>query len=70
MVTEQRGVRSSSGSPNANGVINDLDNKLAHNQICLYITKVAEQVSAPNPTLTSTQAAELIYWARILDPTC
>jgi hypothetical protein len=61
---------SSSGSPNANGVIQDLTNKLLHGQICQYITKVNRETSEPNPTLTTVQAAELGYWARILDPSC
>ncbi|HET8660361.1 MAG TPA: hypothetical protein VFM55_15345 [Micromonosporaceae bacterium] len=59
-----------SGSPNATGVIQDLQTKLLHGQICLYITKVTNEASGANPTLTAEQAAELIYWARILDPTC
>jgi hypothetical protein len=59
-----------SGSPNRNGVIHDLDNKLAHDQICLYIGKADGETRGPHPTLTTAQAAELIYWARILDPTC
>jgi hypothetical protein len=52
---------SASGAPNANGVINDLANKLAHGQICLYITKVNDETAGPHPTLTHSQATELIY---------
>lgn len=59
-----------SGSPNANGVIQDLRNKLLHGQICQYIAKVTKETTGPNPTLITEQAAELIYWARILDPNC
>jgi len=59
-----------SGSPNATGVIHDLQTKLMHGLICQYITKVTNEAAEPNPTLTADQAAELIYWARILDPTC
>ena len=60
----------SSGSPDANGVIHDLQNKLLHNQICQYIAKVNNESQPPNATLTAAQASELIYWARILDPSC
>lgn len=59
-----------SASPNTDGVLQDLDNKLAHNQICLFIRKVLDEPSAPNPTLTTVQAAELVYWAKLLDPGC
>ncbi|WP_173054852.1 carboxypeptidase regulatory-like domain-containing protein [Phytohabitans houttuyneae] len=61
---------SNSGSPNAQGVIQDLTNKLEHGKICQYILKVNKEATGPNPTLTAAQAAELVYWARILDPTC
>jgi hypothetical protein len=61
---------SASGAPNANGVISDLANKLAHGQICLYIIKVSDQTGGQHPTLTPSQAAELIYWAHTLDSTC
>ncbi|HZO67486.1 MAG TPA: hypothetical protein VFB74_21005 [Kribbellaceae bacterium] len=64
------GYVSGSGSPNATGVIQDLQNKLMHGQICQYISKVSREAEEPNPTLTAAQAAELIYWARIMDPTC
>ena len=59
-----------SGQPSAQGVANNLENKLMHGQICQYITKVQMETEGPNPTLTAEQAAELIYWARVLDPTC
>jgi hypothetical protein len=61
---------SGSGAPNANGVIHDLKNKLLHDHICQYIAKVNDAAAAPTPSLTTTQAAELIYWARILNPNC
>lgn len=59
-----------SGSPNANGVVQDLRNKLLHGQICLYVAKVDKESQPPNATLTAAQAAELVYWARVLDPSC
>ncbi|MFI7284122.1 hypothetical protein ACIBOV_28070, partial [Micromonospora chersina] len=61
---------SGSGAPQSNGMIQDLDNKLWHGQICKYIATVYKQKDVENPSLTEEQAAELIYWARILDPTC
>jgi hypothetical protein len=61
---------SASGSPSARGVIEDLEHKLLHGQMCLFIEKVNREASGPNPTLTAAQAAELVYWARILDPAC
>jgi len=54
----------------ANGVIENLTNKLMHGQICQYITKVTMESGGTNPTLTTEQAGELIYWARIIDPNC
>lgn len=57
-----------SGSPNTTGVIQDLSNKLAHGQICQYILKVNKETTGGNPTLNTAQAAELVYWARTLDP--
>ncbi|MCW2505012.1 MAG: hypothetical protein JWO79_3296, partial [Actinomycetia bacterium] len=59
-----------SGSPNADGVSHDLANKLAHGQYCNYIDTVNREPGGSHPALTTTQAAELVYWARILDPTC
>ncbi|MFG2059431.1 hypothetical protein ACGFI9_36010 [Micromonospora sp. NPDC048930] len=61
---------SGSGAPQADGMIQNLDNKLLHGQICQYIATVNRQTSVDNPTLTRDQAAELVYWARIFDPTC
>ncbi|MDQ1645309.1 MAG: hypothetical protein QOJ50_1493, partial [Cryptosporangiaceae bacterium] len=59
-----------SGAPNADGLSHDLANKLAHGQYCNYIDTVNAQPGGPHPALTTTQAADLVYWARILDPTC
>jgi hypothetical protein len=61
---------SGSGQPNATGVIQNLDQKLMHGLICQYISKVTMESEGPNPTLTTEQAAELLYWARIMDPAC
>jgi hypothetical protein len=60
------------GSPasNAHGVLEDLTNKLDHGQICQYILKVNKEATGQDPAFTVAQAAELVYWARILDPTC
>lgn len=59
-----------SGQPNANGVIQSLQNKLLHGLICQCIAKVTMEATGSNPTLTTAQANELIYWARLMDPSC
>ena len=46
---------------------NKLFNDLKTGKVCKYITDVQAQIGT---TLTPTQAATLIYWARQLDPTC
>ncbi|MEU7872556.1 Neogenin, partial [Dactylosporangium sp. NPDC049140] len=58
------------GAPNANGLTHDLANKLAHGQICQYITTVGNAAGGPHPALTAAQAADLTYWARLLNPMC
>lgn len=61
---------SASGSPNSSGAISSLMAKLNAGQVCQFISGVNQQTSGPHPTLTSAQATELIYWARIIDPSC
>jgi len=51
-----------------NGAFQSLDNALAHAHYCEFINKVNIELGQGN--LTTTQAADLTYWARILDPTC
>jgi hypothetical protein len=61
---------STSTAPNAHGIAHDLANKLRNGQICAYITKVRAEAQGTHPAFTTAQAAELEYWARLLDPTC
>jgi hypothetical protein len=59
-----------SSSPRDIGASIVLNTLLTTNQICLYITSVGQQSQGIWPPLSTTQAAELIYWARVLRPTC
>jgi hypothetical protein len=59
-----------SGSSNANGVFHSLIAQLAGPHTCSYISRVDKEAHASRPALTVQQAAELSYWARVLDPTC
>lgn len=61
---------SSSGAPNSNGITHKLANQLTNGDICGYIASVQQESTNPHPALTPQRAAELIYWARILDPNC
>jgi hypothetical protein len=60
-------VQSSPRDLGASIVLNTL---LATNQVCLYITSVGQQSQGLWPPLTTAQANELVYWARVLRPTC
>jgi hypothetical protein len=54
----------------ASGLVTDTDAKLAKGQYCLYIQRITKETAAKAPAITAGQAAELIYWARVLNPSC
>ncbi len=56
--------------PDVNGLRDNLTKMLQRGQVCQFILKVNKETDGGNPKLTTQQAAELTYWARILDPTC
>jgi hypothetical protein len=51
----------------SNGISKDLTSKLAHGQFGQYITKVLSLSEGNRPVLSRTTAAELTYWAGILN---
>ncbi|MEV6600015.1 fibronectin type III domain-containing protein [Actinoplanes sp. NPDC051346] len=59
-------LRYTAANKASNGLEKDLTNKLQHGQYDLYISKVLKEPTDKKAGLTVTQAAELVYWARLL----
>lgn len=58
------------GAPNAPGAAKNLNQLLEKQQVCEYIKQVHRHATQPPNALTTDQAAELTYWAHLLEPDC
>ncbi|GEM_PF-5686976 len=64
-----RSYLNTNGTSNSD-LVRDLDSKYTKGQFCEYAATVTKEAAASKPRFTAEQAAELLYWVRLVGPTC